>query len=279
MLKFQQIKIGYKGGAYQMNCLVNSPYTIIESLSSMPFSKTDRQKQVVSISTFFADSCIHYNNPEDGLWILSYDNFYKKNLMIKNIFDESLPMEYNYIHFLSKEGSLNNKAMLVNGVSITDNMWSMAKIGEPRDSLHYKDTTELSTVVFFTKEWLKKNNFMKNSIKVFFESNGKHLVIHSEENNYDNIYTHFQNLLKKPSSIATSTEIVDEIKLFLHTFSKTLDNTNLTQSHFLLPDKDWKRILLTEHFLKENLLKDFPGIETIAEKVKVSPTKLKTDFK
>ncbi|MES2836452.1 MAG: AraC family transcriptional regulator [Bacteroidota bacterium] len=279
LLKFQQLKIGYKNGAYQMNCLVNSPFTIIESLAAMPFSVIDREKQVVSISTIFANSGIYYNNPEEGLWILNYHNFYKKNLMITNIFDETIPMQYSYVHFLSKDGSLNDKAMIANGVSINNNMWSMAKIGQPRDSMHYKNTTEISTAVFFTEEWLQKNKLMKNTIKLFFDSKGKHLVLHNNNNSSDNFYNQFLQLLKKEKSKQKTIEIIENIKHFLQIFSTTLDENKLTSNHFLLADNDWKRILLAEQFLKENLFKDFPGIDAIAEKVSISPSKLKNDFK
>jgi AraC-like DNA-binding protein len=262
-----------------MNCLVNSPYTIIESLAAMPFSTIDREKQMVKINTIFANSSIYYNNPEEGLWILNYHNFYKMNLMIKNIFDEAIPMEYSYIHFLSTEGSLSNKTMIASGVSISDNSWSMAKIGEPRDSLHYKNTTEISSAVFFTEEWLQKNNLMKNTIKLFFDSKGKHLVLHNNNNTKENFYNQFLQLLKKEKSKQTTAQITDEIKRFIQIFSIALDQNKLTSNHFLLADNDWQRILLTEHFLKENLFKGFPGIETIAEKVSISPSKLKHDFK
>lgn len=278
LLKFQQFKIGYKNGFYQMNCLVNSPYTIVESLAAMPFSTIDREKQTVSINTFFANSSIYYHNPEEGLWILNYHNFYKKNLMIKNIFDESIPMEYSYIHFLSTGGSLSNKTMIASGVSIKDNSWSMAKIGEPRDSLHYKNTAEISSTVFFTEEWLQKNKLMKSTIKLFFDSKGKHLVLHNN-NSKENFYNQFLELLKKEKSKQTTSEIIDETKRFIQIFSITLDERKLMSNHFLLADNDWKRILLAEHFLKENLFKGFPGIDVVAEKVSISPSKLKHDFK
>jgi hypothetical protein len=128
-LKFQQYKVSYKDGVYQMNCLVNSPETIIESLANMAFSSVDREIQNINIKTLFANSSIYYNNPEDGLWILNYRNFYKKTLLIKNIFDKTIPLEYSYIHFLSSAGKMNVSNLVVNGVSIKENMWSMAKIG------------------------------------------------------------------------------------------------------------------------------------------------------
>jgi AraC-like DNA-binding protein len=275
--KFHQYKIAYRNGIYHLNCLINSPYTIVESLISLPFSKADREKQIIQINTIFSKSDISYSNPEEGLWILNYDNFYKKNLLIKNISDKEIPMEYNYIHFLSTEGSLDSKPMIVNGVTIKNNMWSMAKIGQPSNSFHYKNTCEKSTLVFFTLTWLKKNNFYSGTIKHFFESKGKHIIIHNSEKVKEDFYTMFQFLFTNKED--NQSKIIDSSKRFIQLFSYIIEEQNLSENHFLLPDNDWDMILKAERILKEYLFKDFPGIEYIASKLSVSPTKLKNDFK
>lgn len=277
--KFQQYKIGYKDGVYQLNCLVNSPFTIVESLSKMPFSNIDRDKQEITINTFFAKSNIYYSNPEEGLWILTYHNIYKKNLMIKNIFDEKIPMEYNYVHFISKEDNTTLKPMLVNGVTFNDNTWSMAKVGQPKNAYHHKDTSIQSTLVLFTLDWLKTNKLFHTSIQLFFESKGKHVSISNFRFDSNNFYNEFRTLFQQGKHSELATEIKVVAKRFINAFSMLLDEKKLTPQHFYLADSDWKRILVVESYLRGQLLKSFPGIDKIASKVNVSPTKLKSDFK
>jgi AraC-like DNA-binding protein len=128
-------------------------------------------------------------------------------------------------------------------------------------------------------DWLKKNEFLQNTIQDFFESNGKHLVIHNYLDVDIDFYTQFTQLLQKEKNHQTKLETIELAKRFVKLFSFCLDGQNLSPEHFLLQDNDWEKILSVERFLKENLFKGFPGIELISKKVNISPTKLKTNFK
>lgn len=277
--KFKQYKVGYKNGFYQLNCLVNSPYTIIESLAKMPFTKVNREKQLLSIRTFFSNSTIYYREVQTGLWVLVYDNYYKKNLMITNIFDQTLPIEYNYIHFLnSSSEEINKPFLLVNGVALYDQSWSMAKIGEPRTSIHYQGTTERSILVFFTEEWLIKNKLLQNSLELFFSSKSRHFVLHNDAKEKKDFYMGFLAQLEQFDT-NDETKLRDQIRLFIQFFTLKLDALKLNEAHFNLSENDWLKIVRVEHILNEKIMSGFPSIESVGKSLTISPTKLKAIFK
>lgn len=62
-------------------------------------------------------------------------------------------------------------------------------------------------------------------------------------------------------------------------FIEKLNHEVISENHFKLSDKDRKNIKRAEQFLLESLLGDFPGIEKVAAKTGISPSKLKSDFK
>lgn len=70
--------------------------------------------------------------------------------------------------------------------------------------------------------------------------------------------------------------MLDEI---LVSFNNKYNREAVADDHLRLTDTDRKYIQKVENYLKDNLLNSFPGNEAIAEKVGVSPTKLKNDFK
>src|SRR5262245_53818050 len=125
--KFQKYKVSYKEGFFQLYNLANSPYTMIKSFDSMPFCKHSREMKLVTSKTFFLDTRLYYSELEEGLWIFVSDLELKKNFVLHNIYEESIPVNFNYINLHYNEKTVHSKSILVNGMVITDKMWSIFK--------------------------------------------------------------------------------------------------------------------------------------------------------
>ncbi len=282
--KFQKYKVTYREGFFRVSNLANSPFTIIETCDNMPFCKHVRNKKLVTSSTLFFDLQLYYTEIEEGLWVLVSDLKFKKNVAIKNIYDEGLPINYNFINLYYNNKTVKNKSMLVNGMVLFDKTWSVFKAGNAKDVFHFKDAHENNITVYFTNEWLEKQKnsksyFMNSNIAQFFNSANTYFFIPDKDLSSNTLYQKFLNFAIQNGDYSKNKEVKD---LTLNFFKQFIDNCkfeiNSTQ-YFKIQDKDRKKIQKTEKYLIDNILKSFPGIENIAKEVGVSPTKLKADFK
>jgi AraC-like DNA-binding protein len=282
--KFQKYKVSYKNGFFQLYNLANSPYTIIESFDNMPFCKHFREKKLVTSRTLFLDTRLYYSELEEGLWIFVSDLELKKNVVLHNIYDESLPVNFNYINLHYSKKAVNSKSILVNGMVFTDKMWSIFKAGDAKAAYHFKGTNEFNITIYFTNEWLSqqlksKTYFRDSNLHKFFQSDNTYLFLPDMDLSSDQFYHDFLNLIKQNGDNGKNKEIKELINDFFKHFIDKYDLEKMNDQYFKLSDRDRKYIQKAEKYLLDNLLHSFPGIENIAKKVGVSPTKLKSNFK
>jgi len=97
--------------------------------------------------------------------------------------------------------------------------------------------------------------------------------------NSDAFYNDFLALIKQNGDDSKKNEINSLVSYFFTQFISNYQLETINEQHLKLADKDRKYVQKTEKYLLDNLLNSFPGIESIAKNIGVSPTKLKTDFK
>lgn len=281
--KFEHYKVGYKNGSYHLSNLFHSPKTIIESFDKMPFCKHDRAKQCQGSDTLFLKSKMYYFNPEEDFWVFVSNLNFKKNVMMKNLYDKNLPVEYHFINIHIKAKTIVNKSM-VNGLVLKDKTWSMFKAGQALTEYHFKNSNEKNITVFFTTKWLEKQlaenpTFKSSQLGSFFESSSNYLILDEDDSVYEDIFDNMMLLAEENKQHKNDHEIKRLTYLVLTSFVKKLNTEIVSENHFNLTDKDRKNIQRTEAFLLENLMGPFPGIEKTASVIGISPTKLKKDFK
>ena len=281
--KFERYKVTYKNGSYHLANLFQSPQTIIASFDSMPFCKHYPERKCQISETIFIKSTMYYFNPEEELWVVVSNLQFKKNVMMKNLYDKDLPLEYHFINIHIKDKTIVNKS-LVNGLTLKNRTWSMFKAGEAITEYHFKNSIENNITVFFTTKWLEKQiiknpKYKADRLKDFFESSNSYLILDEEDPIYDNIFEHIMKLVEEKKNDANINKLKDQTYLVLTKFINKLNSEIISENHFGLNDKDRKNIQRAEAFLLENLMGTFPGIEKIARKIGISPSKLKTDFK
>lgn len=281
--KFKRYTVTYKNGAYHLYNLFNSPQTMIESFDNMPFCIHDKVKKTQVSDTLFLKSKNYYFNPEDELWVFVSRLFFKKNVFMENLYDRDLPLEYHFLNIHIKEKNVAGKS-LVNGLVLTDRAWSMFKAGHAITEFHFKESTEKNITIFFTSRWLEKQkqkypHFRNSKFSDFFDSPNTYMLLDEESTSYDAIYAEMMRLAEGNAEGKHTKKIRNQALSIVESFIVKTNQELLADGHFNLNDKDRKNIQRSEQFLNENLFGEFPGIETVAKKIGVSPTKLKNDFK
>lgn len=280
--KFQRYKVGYKNGSYQLNNLFQSPVTMIESFDKMAFCKHDRQRKQLSSESIFLQTNMYYCNPEEELWVMVSNLHYKKNILMQNLYDDNLPLEYHFVNIHIKATTVISKRM-VNGLVVKDNTWSVFKAGHALTEYHFKNSEEKNITIFFTSRWLEKQKaanavFRNSKLADFFQSENTSLYLDESDTIYESIWEEMMRLAI--GGVDQHEEAIKDIVYgILYRFIEKLDTEIISENHFSLNDKDRKNIQRAEQFLTDSLLGNFPGIEKIARKAGISPTKLKNDFK
>jgi len=201
-----------------------------------------------------------------------------------NIYDKTLPMDYHFLNLHYREKSIDSKSMLVNGTMLTNKTWSVFKAATAISDYHFKNSDEKNITIYFTTDWLEKKfkgtgNWDKNKFKIFMNSANKNLLVTEENDGSNNFYNEFLRLTRLEDR-DTKRKVLDKVnREFFEYFIQILSKEIFSEDYFKLEDNDRKQVKFAENILVDNLLNEFPGIELIAKKVGVSPTKLKTNFK
>ncbi|PBQ34383.1 hypothetical protein CNR22_22260 [Sphingobacteriaceae bacterium] len=283
LARFRRYTVTYKKGAYHLYNLFNSPQTMLDSFENTPFCHHDKVKKTQVSDTMFLKSMNYYCNPEDELWVFMSHLYFKKNVSMVNLYDRDLPVEYHFLNIHIKEKSIASKS-LINGLLLTDRTWSMFKAGHAITEFHFKESTEKNITIFFTSRWLEKQkqkhpHFKNSKFSDFFESPNTYMLLEEQSTIYDHIHEHMMRLSEENSDGKNTRSIKNHAFEIIENFIVKTNRELIAQGHFNLNDKDRKNIQRAEQFLNEKLFGEFPGIDTIAKKIGISPTKLKNDFK
>ncbi len=281
--KFSKYIVRYKNGSFHLTSLNNSPLTVIESFDKMPFCKHETAKKKLSADTIFFKAFFYYCNPEEDLWVFVSGLNFKQNVLMKNIYEKEVPAEYHFINLHFKNKNIIKKST-INGLVLKNRTWSMFKAGQTISEYHFKQSEEKNITIYFTSKWLEKQKatnplFSKGKLISFFESSNSYLLLDEEGVEYDAIYENLLALAKKESGVNWITGVKKAVDEILKGFVNRINEEIVEENHFDLNDKDRKNVQQIEKYLSDNLFGDFPGIEKIAAKIGISPTKAKSDFK
>ena len=282
--KFERYKVGYKNGSYHLASLAHSPQTIIESFDKMPFCQHNRVKKSINADTLFLKCKMYYLNLDEGFWLMVSNLQFKKNVMMKNLYDKSLPVEYHFINIHIKTKTIVNKS-LINGMVLRNRTWSMFKAGQAITEYHFKNSDERNITLFFTTKWFEKHIVNRTSIDIsgklvdFFNSCNNYIILDEDDPIYEDLFEEMMSLAEENVKDKNNEKIKSLTHQVITNFIIKLHTEIISENHFDLTDKDRKNIQRTEALLLNNLLGPFPGIEKIAAEVGISPTKLKKDFK
>lgn len=263
----------FKNGFFNLSFLANSPELIGESIIKMPFMKHNEQEQKLVISTPFVKGDCYYAKLEKGLWVLHSDLYYKNNVSFSPIYDNQLPSDYFCIAINLTENIFNSAYYTSNSVTIKDQTINFIQPkGEGSKTKMY--------IFYLSRKWVKDNIISSLDISektkgIFKNPKNKFINYRYNKALFTNLIDNFENCFNgKPNILSLKKQTLGFLELFLSNSGvvEGIEKKNIGLSTNL-------KIKKVELFLLSNLYQKFPGINFLAEKFKVSPTKLKNDFK
>lgn len=277
--RFKTYKVSYKNGFFQLSNLSNSPETIVETFKNVPFCSYNSKIDLITSNTLFIKAELYFYNPEPGLWILLSDLHYKKNLLMKNMFDKDLPVDHHFINLHYRKHSIDNtKSVVIKGFSLNDKTWAVFKAGHAGSEYHFKNSFERNISIYFTSEWYFQAGLESNHIFTqFLQGSNTYILLDDSSKESDSFYPDFLEQLNRDTKDKSAS--INLVKNVFNYFNKSLIKSKYSGENFNISEKDRRYLQIAENILKENVLTGFPGIEYISKKVGVSPTKLKSDFK
>lgn len=89
----------YKDGFFELSFLDNSPQSLVGSIMRMPFVVHNEAEQTLTTNNTFAEGKWHYQELEEGFWVMYSEMKYKANVRFKVIYDEFIPCDYYLFNF------------------------------------------------------------------------------------------------------------------------------------------------------------------------------------
>lgn len=270
----------FKNGFFNLSFLANSPELIIESTIKMPFMKHNEQQQKLTLSTPFVKGVCYYAELEKGLWVLHSDLYYKNNVSFSPIYDNQLPSNYFCIAINLTENIFNSAYYTSNSISIKDKTINFI---HPKGDLihcHYKGSKTKMYIFYLSKQWVKDNimsssEISENTKEIFNNSKNRFINYKYNKSIFNGVILGFENCFgDKLNLLSLKKQTIGFLELFLSNSGVVegvaIENIGLASN---------LKIKKIERFLVNNLYQKFPGIDFLSQKFKISPTKLKNDFK
>lgn len=286
ILKFRQNLFYFKDGFFVLPYLANSPKMIIDSVSWMPFVQLDPKKNLMKSSNSFSEGVCHYEELENGLWIMLTDFIHKKNVSFKLIYDKTLPIDYYTLSLYRNETRRIAPSSLIDNMVNIDKGWMLHKPGSEAINGHFAGSRALFLNIYFSQDWLYKNSkenkvFASEELDKWLASDKKSLFL-SELFKDAN---HIAEPIIKTILTKGDQGVQDIIKLKIQTlelmsfFIQKTKEPNFNIKHDVLTNPSRRKILKAEKKLSDTIFEGFPGISNIASEIGMSETKLKKDFK
>jgi AraC-like DNA-binding protein len=283
--RFRRFIFKYKDGFYEVPYLANSPAVILESFKKTPFMNWDESRKLLSMKNHFLTANIYWIKLEDGLWFIMADSSYKVNLHYKFIYDKYLPANYYLLSFNVFTHTTNNKAAVINGLSYKSSSWNVIKPGAGASNTNFKNTSCSSIGIYFNTEWAKKNlesnpNFLNSQFQSFFHSKKSPIIIWPEKaSTAAGFFEKARHILSGTDEGKRQKELGVLARQFSDYFTEHYDFDHSGNDVQEIKSESQLKLAKIEKLLNDNLFTEFPGIDALASKFGISPTKLKHDFK
>jgi len=275
----------YRDGFFELPYLSNSPQVIVQSIINSPSVKHVVEEQAVYRNNPFSKGVMRYREIEEGFWIIATSITFKKNVMLKAIYDEDFPSDYYTLTFSVFESEVKLQNTFADKTPFSSKYWGFKRPGTEVGAYFYKGSVCEFYLYGFSKEWAERNFSFgtlpeENQIKKFLNSDkgfityqdivpnaaelSKEILISLEKNNHD--------LLSKAILKTQTFQLIS-------TFFKNAYIDQRIGNYTPTETPEYRKIAKAEKLLLDTITKPFLGVEYIAQKVGMSPTKLKLTFK
>lgn len=276
----KQYLFTFKNGFFNLSFLANSPELIIKSGIKMPFVSHDEEKQKLTLNSPFVKGDCYYATLEKGLWFVSSDLYYKNNVSFSPIYDNQLPSDYFCIAINFNENIFNSDYYLFNSVTVKDQTINFIQPKGDTIHCHFKGSKNKMYIFYLSKKWIENNIISSTEIskkikEIFTNDQNKFINYNYDKRLFSGVIDDFDKCFgDKINILSLKKRTLSFLELFL--LNSGIAEGVEVESVGLSTSLKIKKI---EEFLLNNLYQKFPGINFLAEKFKISPTKLKSDFK
>lgn len=286
LAKFRTYLFSYKEGYFEFPYLAHSPQDMIDGFDSTLFVKHHRNLGYMTTRTPFMNAEMIYHQVDEGLWVTLANAKYYANVNFKRIVDKQHPSNFYFLSLEVAQQRIKNNSSLLNGMTYSNTSWLLFKPEVLNGTCHTKGVTQRSLTIFFNEDYLQKTllrdaKLSKSVLKGFFSSKHK-TIIRPEMGDValelsDPLIDQLQK--KKEGTEPEASKLNAEIHRLIHRFIDLYDTEAVVDHYVELSDSSTKKMLKAEKLLMSQLGKPFQGIESLAEKVGVSLSALKSDFK
>lgn len=240
----------------------------------------DAEKQKLIVDTPFLKGDCFYAELEQGLWVMHSTMYYKNNVSLSPVYDAFLPSRYYCFTINFTENTFSSNYFESNNLKIDNESISFLKPKSDYLHCHFKGSKTSMLMIYFSSEWLNKNILSQEvtpSTQALFSKTRGFINYKYERKLFQGLVDQFLETFTtsvKPNIF----ELKKSTYRFFDIFLENLPNID----GFELKSNSLKNTVVikkVEYYLMSRLYDKFPGIDFLAKKFKISPTKLKNDFK
>lgn len=285
--KVKKYLLTYRDGFYEFPYLANSPELLLASLKGMPFIKIHPEKNYYETNTPVLKGVCHYEELEEGLWLIMSDIAIQKDMSFRLFYDNRFSTDYHFLTLYVNKGKQALKFPKIDmEIDNIDQSWTLFKAGAKAINTHFKDQKSIFFTIYMREDWMKQNlgaNGAINSqrLREFFNSDEECLFLPNFLNEKRAVYEPILDELINKGDRGVKNKLLLKSRVFelLSVFIEKLDSKDQA---YVLPSSDprlVRRLQRVEHAIQQSLLIGFPGISSLAKTAGVSETKFKVDFK
>ncbi len=272
----------YKDGYFELPYLSNSPEIMVNSFKKLPFTRFEEEENAIYSNTIFSNGSMRYKELEPGLWILLSEMEFKKNVCTKALYDGD-PCDYYFLSHFRYTSVVEN--ISINNIQLPKVGWSLYRPGTEITAYFNKGDKGVFVNFIFDSSWFSKNisieDYLHQSeLKKYINSEESYIVWKDLIQNSEEQVKSIVELLHAPNNIAiTSLTIKAKCFQIISDFFSSIGDLNMAHGLNKVPNYEKSNIANAEKIILESLTNEFPGIDLIAQKVNMSPSKLKSLFK
>lgn len=284
-VNFKKYLFFYKDGFFELPFLANSPEMIVESFSKMPFVKNFPDQRSFITNNLFLTGEGHYQQIEDGLWIIISSIKLKKDVSFKLYYDETYPADYHYLTLYVNCGQKEIKLPRLHfNIEFQDRAWTLYKKRTKCLNTHFAGQHSIYFTIYFSQKWLETNLtsdglFKHEKLVSFFNSSDDYLYLPNFLERKKKLYQSIIDSIIYKEKSKNLLELKSMTYELISSFVDTLDSIQLMSIPANMTERDKRYVQKAQHIIEQAIFDSFPSINEIAKKIGISETKLKADFK
>lgn len=275
----------YRDGFFELPYLSNSPEIIIKSIVNSPSVKHIVEENAIYRNNPFSKGVMRYREIEEGFWIIATSITFKKNVMLKAIYDEDLPIDYYTLTFSVFESEVKLQNTFADKTPFSSKYWGFKRPGTEVGAYFYKGSVCEFYLYGFSKDWAERNFSFEtlpedNQIKMFLNSDKGFITYQDIVPNAEELSKEILiNLEKNNHDLFSKAILKTQTFQLISTFFKNAFLDQRIGNYNPVETSEYRKIAKAEKLLLDTITNPFLGVEYIAKKVGMSPTKLKLTFK